>query len=204
MLKNISKLLSKDDKKTSVEHFSEDSFDEGEECVETENSFSEIAEEIAAAHEDNVLDSDEYFTKTIEYLQLRDEEYYTLLKDYVVTARTRNNIKDSQKKNFYNLIKGILCVSICIFSLFCIRLLFSSTKDIIELFPIIISGAVAFLAEFISLPTIIARYLFNNSEDDNITKIINHTQDFDISGRRDVYGKKQGNQTNDNSEKHSK
>jgi hypothetical protein len=160
-----------------------------------ESSFSEIIEEYEAAHEVNNLDTDEYFKSTIEYLKLRDEEYYTLLKDYVVTARTRNSIKDTQKKNFYDLIKNILYASICIFFLFCIRLLFSPTKDIVELFPIIIAGAVAFFAEFISLPTIIARYLFNNSEDDNITKIINHTQDFDISGRRDVYGKRHGNKS---------
>ena len=43
---------------------------------------------------------------------------------------------------------------------------------------------VGFVSAIITIPTTITKYLFSTSEDENITQIILHTQEHDVSGRK--------------------
>ena len=154
-----------------------------------ENNYEETYNDYIDSEQKHTIKSDDFFNKTLDILKLRDHLYLDLLKDFTVLSRERNLSKENKKNDFYGLIVKVLKISGIVFLVFIIRLFFSPTKDIITLAPVVIATFATFLGEFISLPTIIAKYLFNNSEDDNITKIITHTQDFDIKGRQDIYKK---------------
>ncbi len=127
--------------------------------------------------------SDDLVKNIMQFLKSRDKQYSDLLQDFTTYAHERNIVKANQRKDFYDLVKTILCFSGIIFIILACRILLMTPKEISLLLPAIITGFISFFAEFISLLAIIAKYLFDSKEDDNITKIITHTQDFDNGGR---------------------
>ena len=148
------------------------------------NLFNKIKTETTSSKQETTFDSrDSFEEKNKELISNRSESYKKLLEDYVELSKDRNNSRENKKNDFYLLIKKILVISGIVFVLFLIRVLLMTPREIAEVLPVIISAFVAFLGEFISLPVIIANYLFNNSEDDNITKVILHTQEFDIDSQ---------------------
>ena len=46
----------------------------------------------------------------------------------------------------------------------------------------IITALISFISTIIVVPLTIAKFLFNAKEDDNITTLIKHTQEHDVSG----------------------
>ena len=56
---------------------------------------------------------------------------------------------------------------------------------------VVISCLVSFASVIISIPLIITKYLFSTKEDNNIAKIILHTQKHDLSGKRIIETKKE-------------
>lgn len=164
----------------------------------SDSDFEAVKSEYESSSKKRTLYSDEFLYATIDQIKIRDVLYRRLLDDYVKYAHLRNSAKTRQRNDFYVFVKNILKVSGFFFSVFTIRVILSSAKEMEALLPLIITGFITFFAEFVSLLAIIARHLFDNKEDDNITKIINHTQDFDASGREYVNRRLSENQETDN------
>ena len=154
------------------------------------NLFDESKGDLANSTDDRNLDTTHNFEqKTQAQISARGQAYEQLLKNYVKLAKERNDSKEAKKNSFYCLIKWILILSGVLFCVLFIRVIFLSVEDMAKLLPVVAAAFATFLGEFISLPTIVAKYLFNNDEDNNMTEIIKHTQDFDISSQNSMSGK---------------
>lgn len=175
----------------SMDQNNSQSIPQTENTPNTSDDFKNVFDEVSPSFDDAPLSSDHFFNNTLNWLNSRDRLYYNLLDQYVNITSIRNENKEKKKNDFYILIKNMLVVSLIIFFIFAIKIFLSPIESIATIVPVIIGGFISILGILIGLPTIVANYLFNNSEDDNITTIITHTQDFDMNGRKEVYGKGQ-------------
>lgn len=151
------------------------------------NSFFESKGDLAKSTDDRNLDTTHAFEqRTQEQISARGSSYERLLNNYVDLAKDRNDSKENKKNDFYQLVRVILIISGIFFGILLMRVMFLPVDDMAKLLPVIGTAFVAFLGEFISLPTIVAKYLFNSDEDNNMTEIIKHTQDFDINSQNSM------------------
>ena len=78
---------------------------------------------------------------------------------------------------------------------------------ILDSVAVIFAAFPAFVSTVIAVPMAITKFLFNTKEDDNITQLINHTQEHDAAGidklkdkfSKKLPGKAGGNKPNDKS-----
>ena len=78
---------------------------------------------------------------------------------------------------------------------------------ILDSVAVIFAAFTAFVSTVIAVPMAITKFLFNTKEDDNITQLINHTQEHDAAGidklkdkfSKKLPGKAGGNKPNDKS-----
>lgn len=113
----------------------------------------------------------------------RDIYYTDLLKDHMSLTKARGICKEIHKWLFF----WILVVA-CGFGIYYIQKIFKTifafedVNVIIDAIPLIITALVSLISTIIAVPVTIAKFLFNTKEDDNITTLIQHTQDHDSSG----------------------
>lgn len=183
--------------KSSAEAVEENNAEAAEESNSADGfiSFKEkIIDYLSNSQEENTLDSTDAFTKkTREQISARGDLYEKLLNNYVNLSQKRNDKREEKKEDFYNLIKGILISSGVCFVILLLKVISDMPEDLVTFIPIASTAFVAFLGEFISLPVIVAKYLFNTEEDKNMTEIIKHTQDFDINSQKSMGDKNEKN-----------
>lgn len=128
--------------------------------------------------------SDEDVSKTLTtQIATRDVYYTDLLKNHLTLTTIRGYTKEIHKWLFFWLvvIAGALSV-FYIIRVFNRVLASEDVKVMIEAIPIIIASLVSLVSTVIAVPTTISKFLFNTKEDDNITNLIQHTQDHDSAG----------------------
>ena len=115
-----------------------------------------------------------------EELEEREKLYTSLLSNYSFITHIRNIAKEIHKWLFFwaIVVGGGFLIS------FACRIMnkvlgFEDAKLFIDSVPVLLAALVSFISALISIPVTIAKFLFNEKEDDNITQIINHTQDHD-------------------------
>ena len=135
--------------------------------------------------ENNTSDDETFRHKTKKEISERDEKYTELLTHFIRITRARNVIKE--------IVKWIFLISIIFFAgkfIFLMDTLFkyimqkATVDQMISSVPVLVSAIVGGVSVVISIPVVITKYLFSTKEDENITKIILHTQEHDISGRK--------------------
>lgn len=130
----------------------------------------------------------------------RDSLYTSLLSEYSKITKIRNILKETHKWLFFWLV--IIASVVGIYSTFTILNRIVKEQDIqivIDSIPVIITAVVSLVSTVIVVPTTIAKFLFNTNEDDNITKLIKHTQEHDVIGLnlfKEGFGVKNGSQSN--------
>lgn len=131
-----------------------------------------------------ILESDEDTGKKLEIQITERDKYYTrLLKDYICITKARNYTKEIHKWLFFWLIVvAAVLVIIYAYKILNRVLIFESDELIVKSFPVIIAAIVSFVSTIIGIPMTITKFLFNTKEDDNITSLIQHTQEHDSSG----------------------
>lgn len=113
----------------------------------------------------------------------RDEDYTELLENHIKFTRRRGRCKEIHKWIFFWLIVGAGIVGIVyVIRIFNKILSANEISVIIEAIPVIITALVTFVSTILAIPLTIAKFLFNTKEDDNITTLIQHTQDHDTAG----------------------
>jgi len=129
---------------------------------------------------------DKTFRKnTTNQISKRDSKYTELLEHFVSITKVRNILKEIFKWLFYLvIIIAIGVLSKVIYSLFDRYLSSATLEQILDSMPLLMTSMVGFVSTIIAIPVTITKYLFSTKEDENITKIILHTQDHDTSGRR--------------------
>ena len=123
--------------------------------------------------------------KLYVYAQIaRRDVYYTqLLGHHIKLTHTRGIFKEIHKWLFFWLI-----IAACFFGGIIVYRIFDkifSVEDyqfIISAIPLIVTALISFVSTIIVIPVTITKFLFNTKEDDNITTLIEHTQDHDTSG----------------------
>lgn len=132
------------------------------------------------SRKDNYL----FGSKIEEQITERDSEYTNILKHFVCITRVRNWVKEILKWTFYIIIMAAM-TSIVVMSIYLLNTVVSKSniEQLIKFIPLFITSIVSLVSVIITIPVTIARYLFSTKEDENITKIILHTQDHDTSGR---------------------
>ena len=131
-------------------------------------------------------EDDKTFRKnTTEQITKRDEQYTALLSHFVGVTRIRNILKEICKWFFYfAVIISVIVLAKIIYSIFNAYLSSATIEQIAESMPLLITSMVSFASAIIVIPTTITKYLFSTEEDKNITQIILHTQEHDVSGRK--------------------
>lgn len=132
---------------------------------------------------ENADEDDKTFRrKTTKQISARDEQYTELLKHFVEITKNRNESKEKLKKILFI---TILIIIIALATATCLLYVkyFTSAQisDYMDSFPF--SPIAGITSAIIVIPLTITKYLFSTKEDDNITRIILHTQDHDINGR---------------------
>lgn len=140
----------------------------------------------ALKNDNNNTEDDNTFRKeTTEQISKRDAEYSKLLQHFVKMTQIRNCLKEFFKWSFYLL---IICATfvlmVIVYRLFNRYVSSADIEQILESSPLLITAMVGFVSTIITIPVTITKYLFSTAEDENITKIILHTQDHDTSGRQ--------------------
>lgn len=136
--------------------------------------------------DDNNTEDDKTFRKnTKEQISHRDEEYTKLLSHFVGVTKVRNILKEFFKWSFYlMIIISILTLTNITYSLFKQYISSAEIEQLLEATPVLITAMVSFVSTIIVIPVTITKYLFSTKEDENITKIILHTQEHDVLGRQ--------------------
>lgn len=132
-----------------------------------------------------------------EQITKRDSEYTNILKHFVCITRVRNWVKEVLKWTFYLLLMASI-ISIVVMSIYLLKAVVSKSniEQLIKFIPLFITSIVSLVSVIITIPVTIARYLFSTKEDENITKIILHTQEHDTSGREWTLHFHQNDQSN--------
>lgn len=150
---------------------------------------SKFARNLSFTTSDN--DSGERIAKQIVE---RDKQYTELLKAYTTITRVRLYLKEIHKWLFFWMVVVACC--------FCLNLAYRLVRRIlavedpqfiIDSVAVIFAAFTAFVATVIAVPMAITKFLFNTNEDDNITQLINHTQEHDAAGidkLKDKFSKK--------------
>lgn len=134
----------------------------------------------------NILKNDD--TQSAEALK-HSKSYSLLLKTYVQTTETSAKIKNILKCLFFIITMGTM-VAVVFFFYYTLRFVISSFNKIdninnislemvLSMATIILPAISSLIVAFIKIPEIIAKYLFNTQEDDNMNKIIKNIQDYD-------------------------
>lgn len=138
-----------------------------------------------------MADTDNHSISAPEEYKKHTEKYTELLKNYITHTKNSNKIKNDYKEIFFWIIIGIMAaLTIAFIVLLCSAfgiIIYLSIKEkpiptesIIGLIAAIISSFITMLVSLFKLPEIIAKYLFNPKEDENMAKIIGHIQTYDI------------------------
>lgn len=115
----------------------------------------------------------------------RDSEYTKLLSHFVSITERRNKLKEFFKWTFYGaVVISMLVFTYSFYKLFRKVINEGDIEQLIETIPLLITSIVGFVSVIIAIPIAITQYLFSTKEDENITKIILHTQDHDTTGRQ--------------------
>lgn len=147
----------------------------------------EFYEQMLLKTKGNEADNDsEFQTETRRQIKKRDKEYTGLLEHFVKLTKARNVIREIFKWLFMIIVIGCMIAIVVITGK-----LFSETlsraesiKQIKDVIPILITSIVGFVSTVITIPVTMTKYLFSTKEDENITKIILHTQEHDNNGRK--------------------
>lgn len=105
----------------------------------------------------------------------RNDLYSDLLENYVNLTKKRNTRKEFHKWFFF-WVMIVLIIGSCVT---CFVYIFVSSTN--ENTVNIVSAFVSLISSLIAVPLIVAKYLFNNKEDDNITQIIEKTEEHDYA-----------------------
>lgn len=134
---------------------------------------------------EETLDDVTFRNKTTEEITRRDKFYSDILEHFVSVTKTRNYLKEFFKWLFLCvLIAAILQLTNGLVGLFQRYITDATISEITEAIPLFITSIVSFVSVVIAIPLTITKYLFSTTEDENITQIILHTQNHDISGRQ--------------------
>lgn len=134
---------------------------------------------------EETLDDKTFRNKTTHEIAHRDKFYSDILEHFVSITKTRNYIREFFKWLFLcTLIAVILQLSNVLITLFQRYIADATISEITEAIPLFITSIVSFVSVIIAIPLTITKYLFSTTEDENITKIILHTQKHDMSGRQ--------------------
>ena len=113
----------------------------------------------------------------------RDKDYTELLENHINLTYWRGIIKEIHKWLFFWMIIGAGATGVVFVTRIFNKILSANEISvIIEAIPIIIAALVTFVSTIVAIPVTIANFLFNTKEDDNITTLIQHTQDHDTEG----------------------
>lgn len=135
--------------------------------------------------ESNTEDDKIFRRNTKEQIEKRDAHYTKLLDHFVNVTKWRNRLKEFFKWSFYvAIISSVVFLSIMMNNLFNKFLEEANIEQIIEFTPVLITSIIGFISVIITIPVTITKYLFSTKEDENITKIILHTQEHDTVGRQ--------------------
>lgn len=129
------------------------------------------------------IDSEQDFNKkTKDNISNRDESYTDLLEHFVKITRCRNIIKEIHKWLYFWIIMSLTIL----FSYFVLKFLSIINIDDNNIYSVIkvVSSLISFSSVIIAVPLIITKYLFSSKEDKRIAKIILHTQEHDLNGKR--------------------
>lgn len=113
----------------------------------------------------------------------RDIYYTDLLKNHISLTHARGICKEVHKWLFFWILIVACCFGISyIHKIFNVILSAEDITLIIDSIPVIITALISLISTIIAVPITITKFLFNTKEDDNITTLIQHTQDHDSSG----------------------
>lgn len=164
---------------------------------------SKFVRNLSYAKSDN--DSGEHIAKQIVE---RDKQYTELLKSYTTITRVRLYLKEIHKWLFFWMVVVACCFCLSLAYRLVRRILaVEDPQFILDSVAVIFAAFTAFVSTVIAVPMAITKFLFNTKEDDNITQLINHTQEHDAAGidklkdkfSQKLPGKAGGNKPNDKS-----
>lgn len=108
------------------------------------------------------------------------EEYTKLLQEYIENSRKTSQQKKEFKEAFFEVAIKTLILSFLLFAVMSIGFLFKDTRnEDISAWGGLVSSLVGLLSLYIIIPEIIAKYLFNVKEDENMAKIVESVQKYD-------------------------
>lgn len=117
----------------------------------------------------------------------RDESYTNLLDHFIRITKYRNVIREVHKWIYFWIIMALTASFVVFVFRFADKVDFSN-NDYTNNMILGISAMVSFCSVIISVPLIITKYLFSSKEDKRIAKIILHTQQHDLDGKRILEG----------------
>lgn len=113
----------------------------------------------------------------------RDLKYTELLESYTTITKVRFTLKEIHKWLFFWMV--IVACGYCLVLAYRLVSRILSVEDpqfIIDSVAVIFAAFTAFVSTVIAVPMTITKFLFNTNEDDNITQLIQHTQEHDAAG----------------------
>lgn len=117
-----------------------------------------------------------------ENLREHNTQYTKLLVAYVENSVINLKDKQSRKRGIFLIASFMLVVipiSVILIVGFALYFIGTGKAEGLEVLPEIIAGVVALLGTYITIPSIITGYLFNEKEEENLADIIGKIQDYD-------------------------
>lgn len=128
------------------------------------------------------LSDDDSGKSIAEEIVNRDKRYSELLGSYTKVTKVRLVLKEIHKWLFFwMVVAACFCVGRLAYRLIDKVLAAGELQSVIDAVPAILTAFTAFVSTVIVVPMTITKFLFNTKEDDNITSLIQHTQQHDTT-----------------------
>ncbi len=126
---------------------------------------------------DDIETDDELKISDTNMLKRHNNQYSLLLEAYVDDINNKRKSKEIFKWIFFMVSMALLIGVFILFIVLCFK------KD--DSLSIILSSFATLLTSIITLPQIIAKYLFNSEDEKNINTVIKNIQDYDLKVREE-------------------
>lgn len=161
-----------------------DEFDEFDQFMEEQSKFENI---ISASSELVEIESEDDLSKSDKKLLIsHNTSFEQLLQDYVDAAKYNQKYKRGMKIAFFVITMSVvvlLNVSFVFISIWGIWMQKNPQVDMVDILPPIIASFASVITSIITIPKVIATYLFDKTEDVHLSSMISEMQKYDTSIR---------------------
>ena len=128
-------------------------------------------------------DSDSPIDAIMNNLAEREDYYTKLTENFVSINYKRYKYKEFHKWVFFWVMTVIMVFVTVIFGIIAVKTVRTSAEEFVKHLPVLLGSYASFISTIIAVPLLIGKYLFNKTEEADLSKIVENMQEYDRKGQ---------------------